>query len=93
MHSHHKEILCMKHGFECLIASQMIISSFLFSQNESLYHRLCVPYEMQLFITVVGLSFTLASLFYLNPLNWIYLESSFRQSWVINKKEEHHVSQ
>ena len=29
----HKEILCMKHGFECLIASQMIISSFLFSQN------------------------------------------------------------
>ena len=29
----HKEILCMKQGFECLIASQMIISSFLFSQN------------------------------------------------------------
>ena len=31
----HNEILCMrmKHGFECLIASQMIISSFLFSQN------------------------------------------------------------
>ena len=28
-----KEILCMKHGFECFIASQMIISSFLFSQN------------------------------------------------------------
>ena len=29
----HKEILCMKQGFECLIVSQMIISSFLFSQN------------------------------------------------------------
>ena len=29
----HIEILFMKHGFECLIASQMIISSFLFSQN------------------------------------------------------------
>ena len=31
----HNEILCMrmKHGFECLIASQMIISSFLFGQN------------------------------------------------------------
>ena len=28
-----KEIPCTKHGFECLIASQMIISSFLFSQN------------------------------------------------------------
>lgn len=49
------EILCMKQGCECLIASQVIISSCLFSQNESFFffHYLWVPYEMQTVITVL----------------------------------------